>query len=1249
MSGPLRITYLSIGGTDISAALADIIRDLKADISLDAFESKATERDPMEHRTMIRSARSSHVFMINIHGDVSRYRRYDDLRKVLVEDKINTFLLCHIEESMVRDRELFLMPDDVYWNVRRYMQLGGPENQRGLLMYLRKVFTEPDLEVPEPKVSLAQGIYHPDMPREITLEEYLKALEPDRPTVGVLINHASWLNGNLEAHDLMIREIERRGANTIPVFCTLTPSDITGSIGGAAVANRYFTENGKPRVGSIVLAAFGFSTLALSSPTDGSARGRNFFRDIGVPIIACVPLFRPQAEWEKDGIGMEGGELAVSVAMPEVDGQLTSVPFSFNERDAEGHEFTTFRKDRIERIAGMAVGWARVRDIPVNERRVSILFNSGAMSDSGLGAAGGLDSFASVQKLLARMKDQGYTIDHVPESSEEIVNNLLSAVTTNLEWVAENEIPERAADMMGAAAYGGWSDALGAVPRECMCRDWGDPPGDIMSLDGKFIIPGVRNGNIYLGMEPERGKHAKAKEMMHDPDISPPHSYLAYYRWVAQVFKTDLHVHVGTHGSAEWLPGKGNALSADCYPDIMMEDMPHLYIYVIDDPSEGIVAKRRKRSVLVDHLMPSLTRAETYGGLAELEGHLQSWLFAKQTRQASKMEAIGDEIVRLVAELSMNKELGLEEGAAREDILSRCELIFDYITGLKDGLITDGLHILGHVPEGRHMAEMVYCLTRLKNGRTPSLRATVAKSMGFDLDTLLDNMSSIDPHTGNINGIIVDRIDVATQELIVSMQEAGYERARCMEIAEGRFGIGSDVMVVVDFICSVLCPNILGIRDEMENMIIGMDGGYIPPGPSGSPTRGNAHLLPTGRNYYSLDPEAVPEEASWKVGVRMADDMIARYVSKEGKYPESVGIVVWSIDTMKTGGDDMAYILWLMGVRPTWGSVGGKITGLDVIPVKELGRPRIDVTVRISSLFRDTFPNLFQLLDEAVELVAGLDESEEDNYIRKHLREDVAGMIKDGMIPAEAKELSMMRIFGEPPRTHGAGVDILVESSKWTTVEDLAQMYITCGCSAYGRKWRGDKRPEMFRHRLIALDVAVKNQADREFDLIDVDDGYAYLGGMNAVVRAAGKERPINYIGDSSDPDRIKTRDLEEEMAYMIRTRVLNPKWIEGLKDHGFAGAGLVASNINHAFGWDATSEVVEDWMYHALAEHFLFDEDNRRWIEVSNPYALKEMLEDLLEANEREMWDAGEETVKRLKELYLEADGVLEETASKR
>ena len=347
---------------------------------------------------------------------------------------------------------------------------------------------------------------------------------------------------------------------------------------------------------------------------------------------------------------------------------------------------------------------------------------------------------------------------------------------------------------------------------------------------------------------------------------------------------------------------------------------------------------------------------------------------------------------------------------------------------------------------------------------------------------------------------------------------------------------------------------------------------------------------------------------------------------------------------MRTGGDDIAYILWLMGLRPKWSATGGRVIGLEVIPLKELGRPRIDVTTRISGLFRDTFYNLVDMIDEGVEAIASLDESEEENFILKHLREDIQRSIREGLSPTEARARAMVRVFGDPPGGYGYGIDNLIESSKWSTTKDLADTYVTWGCHAYGRAWKGEKLPDSFQRRICSMDVTVKNHEDREFDLLDIDDDYGYLGGMNSVIREYADRKPLSIMGDSSDPQRLRTRTLEEESKFVFRSRVLNPKWLEGLKQHGYRGAMELSYLTEYVLGWDATSDIIEPWMYESLTEHFLLDEENRKWIEESNPYALREMASRLLEAIERGLWDASEEMREKLSQIFLDAESVLEE-----
>ena len=658
-------------------------------------------------------------------------------------------------------------------------------------------------------------------------------------------------------------------------------------------------------------------------------------------------------------------------------------------------------------------------------------------------------------------------------------------------------------------------------------------------------------------------------------------------------------------------------------PDVVLDTMPNVYPYIKNDPGEGMEAKRRTNSVLIGYMVAAMTRAEGYEDMETLDAALQNYLNTSSRGQDEKADINAQTIHGLVSKLNMFKELGLDEDATVEEVMENSETIYDYISDLKDAVIKDGLHILGHPPEGLRMKEMVYCMTRLRNGQIPSLRGSVCAAFGHDIYSLLEDPSG-KTSDGRLNGVVLDEMDHITNEIIDAIYERRFEKQECFEAAVAIMGKEDhDVITVIEFICDRLYPDLLSIADEMFYTVCGSRSRYVPPGPSGSPTRGNAHLLPTGRNYYSIDPNTIPDDASWSIGVKMANDMIERHVEEKGCYPENVGIIVWATDTMKTGGDDIAYILYLMGLRPKRSSYGGRVVGLEVIPLSELGRPRIDVTLRISGMFRDSFPNLVQLIDSGVEMVSELDEDGDSNYLRKHLREDIVKYIKEGMSEEDARSRSLIRIFGDPPGQHGCGTGVLIESSKWDTIEDLAQVYTMWGSYAYGRRWKGEKTEDAFINRMSVLDVTVKNHNDREFDLLDIDDDYEVLGGLNSVVRAYGGYKPMCFMGDSSDTERLRLRTLEEETAYVMRSRVLNPKWLEGLKPHGFRGAMELSKLTQYMLGWDATSDSIEDWMYQAVTERFILDEETREWIRENSPYALKEMIEDMLEIIDRDLWDA--------------------------
>jgi len=408
-----------------------------------------------------------------------------------------------------------------------------------------------------------------------------------------------------------------------------------------------------------------------------------------------------------------------------------------------------------------------------------------------------------------------------------------------------------------------------------------------------------------------------------------------------------------------------------------------------------------------------------------------------------------------------------------------------------------------------------------------------------------------------------------------------------------------------------------------------------------------ADILPTARNFYSVDPQAIPSPAAWRVGVALGDALLERYLRDEGRYPESIGMVIWGSPTMRTKGDDIAEVLYLLGVKPVWEEVSGRVKGLEIIPLEELGRPRIDVTLRISGLFRDAFPNLVHLIDEAVEMVANLDEPPEWNYLAKHVREEVEEKVAAGMSPEQAREEATYRIFGCKPGAYGAGVSEAIDAKNWEDEKDLGEIYVVWGGYAYGRKNYGVSVPEQFKKRLSQLDLTVKNEDTREYDMLDSDDFYSFHGGMIAAVRAFRGKAPRSYCGDGSDPDRVKIRSTAEETKFIFRARILNPKWIESMKRHGYRGAADLSRAVDVAFGWDATAEVLEDWMYEELARKYALDRGMQEWLKEVNPYALQNIAERLLEAIERGMWRATEEMRRKLRDVYLSIEGVLEESWS--
>jgi cobaltochelatase CobN len=1119
------------------------------------------------------------------------------------------------------------------------------------------------------------------------------AHDPARPTVGVVFYRAHELAGNTSFVDTLCAAITERGANALPVFCA--------SLRGAEPALMELLGRADALVAT-VLAAGGSTAAEASAGGVEDSWDAGALAALDVPVLQGLCLTTSRAVWTDADAGLAPMDAAMQVAIPEFDGRLVAVPFSFKEAGAGG-DIPVYRADpeRTARLAGLAVRHARLRALPVAQRRIAVVLSSYPTKHSRVGNAVGLDTPASAVVLLRALRAAGYTVGDFPEDSDELIHSLIATGGHDVEWLTEDQLAAAPARVR-PADYRRWFDALPEALTASVRSHWGEPPGRLYVDGDDIVLASLRFGNVLLMIQPPRGFGENPVAIYHDPDLPPSHHYLAAYRWLdtpedQQGFGADAVIHLGKHGTLEWLPGKGLGLSAECAPDAVLGELPLVYPFIVNDPGEGTQAKRRGHAVVVDHLVPPMARADSYGEMAKLEQLLDEYATV-QALDPAKLPALRSRIWELVTTAQLHHDLHVDTAPEEAEFDDFVLHIDGYLCEVKDVQIRDGLHVLGAVPAAEAQLNLVLAVlraTQVWGGRRalPGLRAALAAWAGLDEQALLAapgtplppaplppaplppapelnerHFRTIGSSESAVRSVgaggpgapggpgaaarrarlvavaggpavtgadLVDVLEGVARGLVAGVQARGWTGSATV-VRELLGEEITDVVAVLEFGCAELVPRLARTTDEIGNVLHALDGGYVPAGPSGSPTRGLVNVLPTGRNFYSVDPKAIPSHSAWEIGRALADSLLARHLSDTGAYPRSVGLTVWGTAAMRTQGDDLAEILALLGCRPVWDEASRRVTGFDITPLAELGRPRIDVTVRISGFFRDAFPHVIALLDDAIRAVADLDEPAEQNYLRAHVDQDAAGH--------GDRRRATSRIFGSKPGAYGAGLLPLIDARNWRSDADLAEVYAVWGGYAYGRGLDGREARADMEASFRRIAVAAKNQDTREHDIVDSDDYFQYHGGMVATVRALTGSSPAAYVGDSAVTDAVRTRTLAEETKRVFRARVVNPKWISAMQRHGYKGAFELAATVDYLFGYDATAGVVDDWMYGQLAESYVFDPGNRQFLERSNPWALRGITERLLEAADRGMWAKPEDAVlERLRQTYLELEGDLE------
>ena len=1195
---------------------------------------------------------SADIIIFHFMGGKDSCPEFDSMVEKL-RGKVNIQIEGNSPDAVALARELNTMPDEDSQLISKYIRYGGEDNYFNLFLFLANRLKRKNFEVAPPIELPWEGIYHPDFRGIPTRDEYLKKkYSSEKLTLGILFMRRFWVDGNTNYFDTVIREVESQGANVIPVFVHGVKDVEIGNRGVVEAGMDYFIKDGKTIIDALITLLPMFNPMIFTDPSLGEENA-HLLRRLNVPVIQGIGTLGKLEDWQESLQGLNPIDVAVSAALPELNGVLITVTVAGRKYSSidplTGTKIVRYEPvpERINKLVRLALKWARLRHIPNQQKKIAIILHNYPPRNDAIGNAFGLDTPVSVWNLLRDMKNAGYHLDYMPEDGQDLIERIIERATNDRRWASAEELAERAVDKIPGKLCIQWFEELPQKVQEKMMSDWGKPPGKAFNYRGDLLIPGLINGNIFIGLQPPRGFGEDPSAIYHNPDLSVPYHYLFYYRWIRDVFKADAVMHIGMHGSLEWLPGKNAGLSRNCFPDIAISDLPNIYIYIMNNPSEGTQAKRRSYCCIIDHLIPVMHNADVHGETAELEVQLNDYYHAK-TADREKLPYLRKLIWEKVCQAKLNHDLEIDEETANLDFDAFLEKLHSYLYDLKDTQIRDGLHTLGEPPTNSRLDEFLVALTRLSNGSVPSLRKSIAELKGYDYDYLLANKGKLNSD-GRTCGAIIEECEKLALQLMQRFHSKGFALDIIDDLMIEVLGnTDSNIRTVLEYIASSIVPSVEATTEELTNTLLAASGYYILPGPSGTPTRGMADILPSGRNFYSVDPRTIPSPAAWKVGVALGDALLERYLKDEGRYPENIGMVAMGVTQMRTKGDCVAEALYLMGARPVWEGGSGRVKGIEVIPLEELGRPRIDVTLRISGSFRDALECVIHLIDDAVKLIASLDEPHEKNYLAKHVAEQIKEKVSQGVDREQAREEACYRIFGSRPGSYGAGVSELIDSKNWNNDQDLGNVYLAWGGYAYGRKQYGVTAMEQFKQRLSSLDIVTKNEDTKEWDMMDADDFYSYHGGMIAAVRAFKGEMPQCYTGDSSDPERVQVRSTAEEAKRVFRCRILNPKWIESMKRHGYKGAGDLSRAVDIAFGWDATAEVLEDWMYEELARKYALDKDMQQWFKEVNPYALQNIAERLLEAIKRGMWQAEEKMKQELQNIYLDIEGILEESQSK-
>lgn len=1231
-------------------ALSDKYKDI-ADVSI--YSLKTVEQDAEMFKMLCSDLDKADIMILNLASSV---QISSDIKNYIIDNKTKKiFVGSNAIENVVNQDDLKISAE-----ANEYYIQNGEKNLINLIKFAANKAGDVKVLYDEPQYIPMEAISHPgndylaecksidDTKFYFSFDDYIKDYPKNsKGTVAILMSRSAFVNDDLKIEKAVINSLEKKGLRVLPIFAYAWEEPSIGAKGSKWAIEKFcFDEQGNSVVNAIIKMTSFFIGGKLDEDTIETINRLN------------CPIFKPicsynmsNEEWNKSKGGTLG-DVAWSISLPELEGNIEPLFIGGLEQDKIESGRSPIMS-RVEKLTDRVAKWVSLGKKNNADKKIVFVLNNNpcASTEASVGGGAKLDTLESVVRIIKRLKEDGYSVgDYIPDTGEDLIREIMEKkAISEFRWTTVGEIVEK-----GGCIYKMDNDTylsfFNKIPKDAqkeIIDNWGNPPGEgkdgvppAMVHEGKICITGLKFGNVLVCVQPKRGCagsecNGTVCKILHDPHCPPTHQYIATYKYFENIFKTDCIIHVGTHGNLEFLPGNGTALSDSCYTDICIGNMPNLYIYNADNPPEGTIAKRRALATIVDHMQTVHIPSGLYDELEIINQLLQNYDNSKELDKAQAHQ-LKHQVIDAILNSNIKDQIKTDISIDSFDKL--VNEVHDLLTLIGNSQIQDGLHIFDDIPSGERRIDLIYGILRYEDGDTKGIRRILCDIYGLDFEEMLKNPSRIHKKYNKRYGDILRDLDSIGREFVKYI-------LKDMVIDES-----IDANCEYRIISNIDNEDINYIRErindldkriemtaEMDNLIGASNGTFVPPGPSGVVTRGRDDIIPTGRNFYTLDSGTLPTKAAWVTGQRLADSVIDKFIEEEKRYPDSFGMYWMCNDILWAGGEGLAQLLYFMGVRPKWKS-NGKVDDYEIISLKELKRPRIDISVKVSGILRDNFKDRMDILDRAVREVALLEEPIEMNYVRKHTYEN----INSGMTLDE----SVARIFGSRPGTYLNGITLQVYSSAWKDKSEMVDVFTFFNGYSYSKNVYGKEAYKALQNSLKNVDITYNKVMTDESDLLGCCTYYGVQGGMTAAARQLSGKAVKAYYGDSRESMNVQVRTMSEELNRVVQSKLLNPKWIEGMKEHGYKGAGDISKKIGNVYGWEATTDEVEDWVFNEITRTYIENEENNRFFKENNPWALEEIERRLIEANRRGLWNAPEDILENLENDYLELEGVLEESS---